>query len=255
MRQDDYAKYAVFADSLEKSFGKKEDKVVAVKGVSLRVEKGELYGIIGPDGAGKTTLFRILATLMLPDSGTAYVDGFDISGDYRLIRDRLGYMPGKFSLYPDLTVKENLEFFASVFGTTIKENYHLIKDIYERLEPFEKRKASKLSGGMKQKLALCCALIHFPDILFLDRCRLARGVLGHAFKYPQIRDKRRGVHGLYGRSFTLRQDFNDVPRPVHRYGDTGGNHRQLRQKADSRVVGRDVPLVALQLAVYLARWR
>ena len=168
MRQDDYAKYAVFADSLEKSFGKKEDKVVAVKGVSLRVEKGELYGIIGPDGAGKTTLFRILATLMLPDSGTAYVDGFDISGDYRLIRDWLGYMPGKFSLYPDLTVKENLEFFASVFGTTIKENYHLIKDIYERLEPFEKRKASKLSGGMKQKLALCCALIHFPDILFLD---------------------------------------------------------------------------------------
>ena len=152
MRQDDYAKYAVFADSLEKSFGKKEDKVVAVKGVSLRVEKGELYGIIGPDGAGKTTLFRILATLMLPDSGTAYVDGFDISGDYRLIRDRLGYMPGKFSLYPDLTVKENLEFFASVFGTTIKENYHLIKDIYERLEPFEKRKASKLSRVITARL-------------------------------------------------------------------------------------------------------
>ena len=176
MRQDDYAKYAVFADSLEKSFGKKEDKVVAVKGVSLRVEKGELYGIIGPDGAGKTTLFRILATLMLPDSGTAYVDGFDISGDYRLIRDRLGYMPGKFSLYPDLTVKENLEFFASVFGTTIKENYHLIKDIYERLEPFEKRKASKLSGGMKQKLALCCALIHFPDILFLDEPTIGHGI-------------------------------------------------------------------------------
>lgn len=142
--------------------------VRAVEDVSFSVNKGELFGLIGPDGAGKTSIFRILTTLLLPDSGTASVLGFDVVKDYRKIRKQVGYMPGKFSLYQDLTVEENLNFFATVFGTTIKENYDLIKDIYVQLEPFNTRRAGALSGGMKQKLALCCALIHKPRVLFLD---------------------------------------------------------------------------------------
>ncbi|KAA8484181.1 ABC transporter ATP-binding protein [Arcticibacter tournemirensis] len=157
---------AVIVDSIIKTYGKEKD--LAVSNVSFAVKKGELFGLIGPDGAGKTTLFRILTTLLIPDSGTASVDGFDIVKDFRKIRDRVGYMPGKFSLYQDLTVKENLSFFATVFGTTIKQNYELIKDIYTQIEPFKNRRAGKLSGGMKQKLALCCALIHKPSVLFLD---------------------------------------------------------------------------------------
>ena len=137
-------------------------------GVSFDVKKGEVFGIIGPDGAGKTTLFRILTTLILADSGSALVDGFDVVKDYKEIRKRVGYMPGRFSLYQDLTVEENLKFFATVFNTTIEENYDLIKDIYQQIEPFKRRRAGKLSGGMKQKLALCCALIHKPSVLFLD---------------------------------------------------------------------------------------
>ncbi len=155
---------AVKVQDLAKVYG----KVEALHTVSMQVRRGELFGIIGPDGAGKTTLFRILATLLSADRGTASVDGLDIKRDYKQIRTRIGYMPGKFSLYPDLTVMENLQFFASVFGTTIQKNYHLIQDIYSRLEPFANRKAAKLSGGMKQKLALCCALIHAPSVLFLD---------------------------------------------------------------------------------------
>lgn len=142
--------------------------VQALNGISFDVEQGEIYGIIGPDGAGKTSLFRILTTLLLADSGSAIVDGLDIVKDYRQIRNRIGYMPGKFSLYQDLSVEENLEFFATVFNTTIQENYYLIKDIYQQIEPFKDRKAGKLSGGMKQKLALSCALIHKPTVLFLD---------------------------------------------------------------------------------------
>ncbi|HRZ97470.1 MAG TPA: ABC transporter ATP-binding protein [Paludibacter sp.] len=137
-------------------------------GLSFSVSKGEIFGIIGPDGAGKTTLFRILTTLILADRGTATVDGFDVVKEYKEIRKRVGYMPGKFSLYQDLTVQENLNFFATVFNTTIAENYYLIKDIYQQIEPFKNRRAAKLSGGMKQKLALCCALIHKPSVLFLD---------------------------------------------------------------------------------------
>ena len=137
-------------------------------GISFNVERGEIFGIIGPDGAGKTTLFRILTTLILANSGTASVDGFDVVNDYKEIRKRVGYMPGRFSLYQDLTVEENLNFFATVFNTTIEENYDLIKDIYQQIEPFKKRRAGKLSGGMKQKLALSCALIHKPSVLFLD---------------------------------------------------------------------------------------
>ncbi|MDA3810869.1 MAG: ABC transporter ATP-binding protein [Spirochaetaceae bacterium] len=147
---------------------RKYGKVQALSHISIDVEEGEIFGIIGPDGAGKTTLFRILTTLLLADSGSASVDGFDVVKDYRFIRNRVGYMPGKFSLYQDLSVEENLEFFATVFNTTIEENYHLIRDIYVQLEPFKKRRAGALSGGMKQKLALCCALIHKPRVLFLD---------------------------------------------------------------------------------------
>jgi ABC-2 type transport system ATP-binding protein len=143
-------------------------QVRAVNDVSFTVEKGELFGLIGPDGAGKTSIFRILTTLLPPDSGTASVNSFDIQKSYKEIRKRVGYMPGKFSLYQDLSVEENLTFFATIFNTTIQENYDLIRDIYEQIKPFSKRPAGKLSGGMKQKLALCCALIHKPEVLLLD---------------------------------------------------------------------------------------
>ncbi|MFI5148807.1 MAG: ABC transporter ATP-binding protein [Bacteroidia bacterium] len=143
-------------------------KILAVDDVSFHVEKGEMFGLIGPDGAGKTSLFRILTTLLLADKGSATVAGYDVVKDYKAIRGIVGYMPGRFSLYQDLTVEENLRFFATVFNTTIAENYHLIKEIYVQLEPFKDRRAGKLSGGMKQKLALCCALIHKPEVLFLD---------------------------------------------------------------------------------------
>ena len=150
--------------NLSKSYGDTR----AVQNLSLEVKKGELFGLIGPDGAGKTTTFRMLTTLILPDEGSATVEGSDIVRDYKQIRNSVGYMPGRFSLYQDLTVQENLEFFATVFGTTIEQNYSLIKDIYEQIKPFSNRRAGKLSGGMKQKLALCCALIHKPEVLFLD---------------------------------------------------------------------------------------
>lgn len=140
----------------------------ALDSVSFQVNRGEIFGIIGPDGAGKTTLFRILTTLLLADEGKATVTGFEVVNDYKKIRHSVGYMPGKFSLYQDLTVQENLTFFATIFGTTIHENYDLIKDIYIQIEPFKNRRAGDLSGGMKQKLALCCALIHAPKVLFLD---------------------------------------------------------------------------------------
>lgn len=155
---------AISVQNINKKYG----DIQALNNISFEVEQGEIYGIIGPDGAGKTSLFRILATLLLAESGTATVDGLDIVKDYKQIRSRIGYMPGKFSLYQDLTVEENLEFFATVFNTTIKENYDLIKDIYSQIEPFKDRRAGKLSGGMKQKLALSCALIHKPTVLFLD---------------------------------------------------------------------------------------
>lgn len=150
--------------NIVKTFG----KTTAIDDISFEVETGEIFGLIGPDGAGKTTLFRMLTTLLKPDKGYAKVLNFDIVKDYKQIRKNVGYMPGRFSLYPDLSVEENLKFFATIFGTTIEENYDLIKDIYILLEPFKKRKAGKLSGGMKQKLALSCALIHKPDVLFLD---------------------------------------------------------------------------------------
>jgi ABC-2 type transport system ATP-binding protein len=157
---------AIEVNGISKVYGK--EKFVAVNNVSFSVEKGEIFGLIGPDGAGKSSIFRILTTLLLPDRGNARVDGMDVVKDYKAIRQVVGYMPGKFSLYQDLTVEENLNFFATIFNTSIEENYYLIKDIYKMLEPFKDRRAGKLSGGMKQKLALSCALIHKPVVLFLD---------------------------------------------------------------------------------------
>ena len=154
----------VIIENVKKKYG----VVTALDGVSLRVRRGEVFGLIGPDGAGKTTLFRILTTLLHADSGTAMVAGYDVERQYKEIRRRVGYMPGRFSLYQDLTVEENLHFFATVFGTSIRENYDLVRDIYSQIEPFRTRRAGALSGGMKQKLALSCALIHKPEVLFLD---------------------------------------------------------------------------------------
>jgi ABC-2 type transport system ATP-binding protein len=150
--------------NVSKSFG----KIRAVRDVSLQIQHGELFGLIGPDGAGKSTLIRLMSTLLLPDAGSITPGDLDVVDDYKQLRRMIGYMPGKFSLYQDLSVEENLNFFASVFGSSIEENYDLVKDIYHQIEPFKKRRAGKLSGGMKQKLALSCALIHKPEFLFLD---------------------------------------------------------------------------------------
>ncbi len=150
------------------NISKSYKNVNALQNISFDVKESELFGIIGPDGAGKTTLFRILTTLLYADEGTAIVAGFDVIKEYKSIRNSVGYMPGKFSLYQDLTIEENLNFFATIFGTILEENYDLIKEIYIQIEPFKDRRAGKLSGGMKQKLALCCALIHKPKVLFLD---------------------------------------------------------------------------------------
>lgn len=155
---------AITVDNISKSYG----EVKALQEISFEVDRGEVFGLIGPDGAGKTTLFRILTTLILADSGNAVVEGKDVVLDFKKLRKTIGYMPGRFSLYQDLTVLENLEFFATIFGTTIEENYDLVKDIYQQIEPFRNRRAGNLSGGMKQKLALSCALIHKPEVLFLD---------------------------------------------------------------------------------------
>ncbi len=155
---------AIEVRKISKSYG----KLKAVNDVSLEVQEGELFGLIGPDGAGKTTLFRLLATLIAPDSGSASVAGYDIVKEYHAIRSCVGYMPGRFSLYPDLTVEENLNFFAALFNVTVEESYDLVAPIYKQIEPFKERRAGKLSGGMKQKLALSCALIHRPKVLLLD---------------------------------------------------------------------------------------
>jgi len=155
---------SIFASNLSKAYG----SVQAVDSISLDVGRGELFGLIGPDGAGKSTLIRMLVSLLVPDDGEASIDGFDVVSDYREVRRRIGYMPGRFSLYQDLTVEENLAFFASVFGTTVEANYEMIADVYSRLLPFKTRRAGDLSGGMKQKLALSCALVHRPSVLILD---------------------------------------------------------------------------------------
>ncbi len=181
---------AIHIDSLSKNYA----KVKALDCVSFDVRSGELFGLIGPDGAGKTTLFRLLTTLLNPDSGSATVDGLDIVADYRKIRDRVGYMPGRFSLYPDLSVEENIEFFAALFGVRMEDNYELIAPIYHQIEPFRKRRADKLSGGMKQKLALCCALIHAPSVLFLDEPTTGVDAVSRSEFWDMLADlKRKGI--------------------------------------------------------------
>jgi ABC-type multidrug transport system ATPase subunit len=155
---------SICVEHISKSYG----KVQALKDVSFEVKPNEIFGLIGPDGSGKSTMFRILTTLLIPNEGQARVEGFDTIKDYKAIRNMVGYMPGHFSLYQDLTVEENMKFFAALFHTTVEANYHLIENIYKFLAPFKGRRAGKLSGGMKQKLALCCALIHKPKVLFLD---------------------------------------------------------------------------------------
>ena len=184
---------AVTIRDLTKSYG----RIEALRGVSFDAQRGEIFGIIGPDGAGKTTLFRILTTLLLPDSGRATVDGLDVAADYKQIRRRVGYMPGRFSLYQDMSVEENLRFFATLFGTTIEANYDLIRDIYSQIEPFRTRRAGKLSGGMKQKLALCCALIHRPSVLFLDEPTTGVDAVSRSEFWDMLSDlKRRGISML-----------------------------------------------------------
>lgn len=155
---------AIKVEGISKSYG----AVKALDDINLEISEGEIYGLIGPDGAGKTSLFRVLTTLTLADSGTASVNGRDVVADYQDIRRTIGYMPGHFALYQDLSIEENLNFYATVFGTTVEANYDTIKDIYSQIEMFKTRKARALSGGMKQKLALCCALVHKPEVLFLD---------------------------------------------------------------------------------------
>lgn len=181
---------AIKVENISKSFG----KVRALDGISFEVERGELFGLIGPDGAGKTTLFRLLATLLNPDEGRAEVDGFDIVKDYHAIRERVGYMPGRFSLYQDLTVEENLNFFAALFGVKVEDSYDLVAPIYRQIEPFKKRRAGKLSGGMKQKLALSCALIHRPTVLFLDEPTTGVDAVSRSEFWDMLADlKKRGI--------------------------------------------------------------
>ncbi len=181
---------AIKVENISKSFG----KVKALDHISFEVERGELFGLIGPDGAGKTTLFRLLTTLLNPDEGRAEVDGFDIVKDYHAIRERVGYMPGQFSLYQDLTVEENLNFFAALFGVKVEDSYDLIAPIYHQIEPFKKRRAGKLSGGMKQKLALSCALIHRPSVLFLDEPTTGVDAVSRSEFWDMLEDiKQRGI--------------------------------------------------------------
>ena len=168
MEKSNFNMQSIVIESLSKSYVNGKNIVKALDNINLSIDKGSLFGLIGPDGAGKTTLFRILTSLLLPNEGNALVDNYDVVKEYKEVRKRIGYMPGKFSLYTDLTVQENLNFFASIFETTIEQNYDLIKGIYAQIEPFKDRRAGKLSGGMKQKLALSCALIHRPSVLFLD---------------------------------------------------------------------------------------
>ncbi|MDR1273636.1 MAG: ABC transporter ATP-binding protein [Odoribacteraceae bacterium] len=181
---------AIEIDGLAKRYG----AIEALGGVSVNVERGEVFGLIGPDGAGKSTLFRVLVTLLLPDGGRAAVEGLDVVKEYKKIRSRVGYMPGRFSLYPDLTVEENLRLFATLFRVTVEENYALVRGIYGQLEPFRHRRAAALSGGMKQKLALSCALIHRPSVLFLDEPTTGVDPVSREELWEMLRDlKRQGI--------------------------------------------------------------
>ena len=176
------------------NINKSYNGIEAVRDINFSVEKGELFGLIGPDGAGKTTIFQMLTTVLLPDTGTITFDGKNVVDEYKYVRKKVGYMPGKFALYQDLSVTENLEFFATIFGTTIEANYEIIKDIYQQLEPFGHRRAGALSGGMKQKLALSCALIHKPLVLVLDEPTFGVDAVSRAEFWDMLKSlKARGV--------------------------------------------------------------
>ena len=176
------------------NINKSYNGIEAVRDINFKVDKGELFGLIGPDGAGKTTIFQMLTTVLLPDSGTITFDGKNVVDEYKYVRKNVGYMPGKFALYQDLSVTENLEFFATIFGTTIEANYEIIKDIYQQLEPFGHRRAGALSGGMKQKLALSCALIHKPLVLVLDEPTFGVDAVSRAEFWDMLKSlKKRGV--------------------------------------------------------------
>ena len=221
---------AVTIRDLTKSYG----RIEALRGVSFDAQRGEIFGIIGPDGAGKTTLFRILTTLLLPDSGRATVDGLDVAADYKQIRRRVGYMPGRFSLYQDMSVEENLRFFATLFGTTIEANYDLIRDIYSQIEPFRTRRAGALSGGMKQKLALSCALIHKPSILFLDEPTTGVDPVSRKELWEMLAKLRcQGITILVSTPYM--DDRADPRRPVPRYRHAETHHRKIRRAAVGRI--------------------
>lgn len=213
---------AIEVTHISKNYG----AVKALDNVSLTVERGDLFGLIGPDGAGKTTLFRLLTTLLIPDSGSARVENLDIVGDYQTIRRQVGYMPGRFSLYPDLTVEENMRFFASLFGTTLEANYDLVAPIYRQIEPFKNRPAGKLSGGMKQKLALSCALIHKPKVLFLDEPTTGVDVVSRIEFWDMLQD-------LRGQDITIL-----VSTP---YMDEAQRCNRVALINEGRVMGIDTP--------------
>lgn len=213
---------AIEINGLTKCYG----KVTALDGVSFDVRQGELFGLIGPDGAGKTTLFRLLTTLLNPDSGTATVDGMDIVSEYKQIREVVGYMPGRFSLYPDLSVEENIAFFAALFGVGVKDNYDLIAPIYKQIEPFRTRRAGKLSGGMKQKLALCCALIHRPSVLFLDEPTTGGDAVSRSEFWDMLAElKKKGISML-------------VSTP---YMDEAGRCDRIALINEAKILGIDTP--------------
>lgn len=227
---------AVVVSNVSKRFGKTQ----ALESISFHVGHGELFGLVGPDGAGKSTLFRILTTLLIPDSGTATVLGLDVVRDLWAIRSRVGYMPGRFSLYGDLTVAENLSFFASVFGTTVEEGYELIAPIYRQIEPFAERRAEALSGGMKQKLALSCSLVHRPDILFLDEPTTGVDAVSRREFWDQLRILRDS-----GLTIVVSTPYMDEAMRCDRIALVQGGHiLQIDAPAD---VGGHYPLPLLEV--------
>lgn len=228
--------FAIRIEGLVKRYG----SVTALDGVSFGVRRGELFGLIGPDGAGKTTLFRLLATLLTPDAGRAEVDGFDIVREARSIRCRVGYMPGRFSLYPDLSVEENLSFFAALFGVGVRDHYALIEPIYRQLEPFRTRRAGKLSGGMKQKLALCCALIHRPSVLLLDEPTTGVDPVSRG-EFWEMLARLRGE----GISILVATPYMDEARRCDRVALCDRGHLLTVETPDGVVASFDAPLYAL----------
>lgn len=228
---------AIEIHNLSKSYG----KVKALVDISFDVREGELFGLIGPDGAGKTTLFRLLATLLNADSGSASVDGYDIRREYRAIRSRVGYMPGRFSLYHDLSVEENIEFFAAIFGVSIEESYDLIAPIYKQIEPFKRRKAGKLSGGMKQKLALSCALIHRPKVLLLDEPTTGVDAVSRNEFWDMLQDlKKQGI------TILVSTPYMDEASRCDRIALCNDGHILGIDSPEGIVKGFDMPLYGIQ---------